>query len=219
VELVAREAQAVAATGIDIVQIDDPALTYFCDLDLLAGKTHDERLLRDWSIEKDLPEALRAIQRVTDGLPCETHLHCCHSVYRRRSDVRGNYRPLLRGFRDLRVDRVNLEFAYPDTGDVGDLELLPSHLCLGMGVVDVRGAVIPDVEQIVQLASAGLKILPASRVALNPDCGFAPDAGEPPTLDEAYEKLCRLVSAARRLREQAARSQGTALDAHPIPAS
>jgi hypothetical protein len=41
-------------------------------------------------------------------------------------------------------------------------------------------------------------------MALNPDCGFAPDAGEPPTIDEAYEKLSRLVSAARRLRERRA---------------
>jgi hypothetical protein len=38
--------------------------------------------------------------------------------------------------------------------------------------------------------------------SLNPDCGFAPDAGEPPTIDEAYEKLSRLVTDARRLRER-----------------
>jgi hypothetical protein len=37
-------------------------------------------------------------------------------------------------------------------------------------------------------------------MALNPDCGFAPGAGEPPTIDEAYEKLCRLAAAAARLR-------------------
>jgi methionine synthase II (cobalamin-independent) len=40
------------------------------------------------------------------------------------------------------------------------------------------------------------------RIAMNPDCGFAPGAGEPPTIDEAYEKLCRLVEAASRLRER-----------------
>ncbi len=42
-------------------------------------------------------------------------------------------------------------------------------------------------------------------MALNPDCGFAPGAGEPPTLDEAYEKLKRLVVAAKRLRERLAK--------------
>ena len=43
-------------------------------------------------------------------------------------------------------------------------------------------------------------IVGATRIALNRDCGFAPDAGEPPTIDEAYEKLRRLVAAAKRLR-------------------
>jgi len=32
-----------------------------------------------------------------------------------------------------KVDRVNLEFAYPATGDVSDLKLLPDHLDIGMG--------------------------------------------------------------------------------------
>ena len=57
-----------------------------------------------------------------------------------------------------------------------------------MGVVDVRSPVLPEVEQIVQLAREGLKFLPADRIALNPACGFAPEAGESPTLDEAYER-------------------------------
>jgi hypothetical protein len=35
---------------------------------------------------------------------------------------------------------------------------------------------------------------------LFPNCGFAPDAGEPTTIDEAYEKLTRLV-AAKRVRD------------------
>jgi 5-methyltetrahydropteroyltriglutamate--homocysteine methyltransferase len=199
-EVLRREAQAVAAAGIDIVQIDDPALTYFCDAQLAAGQTHDERLRRKWDIADELPRAVDVIRQVVEGLPCEVHLHCCHSVYRRRSDVRGNYKPLLPYLRELPVDRVNLEFAYPETGDVSDLRLLPEHLAVGMGVVDVRSDVLPTVEQIAALVTAGLKELPADRIALNPDCGFAPDAGEPPTLDEAYEKLQRLVAAARLVR-------------------
>src|SRR5205814_7329067 len=45
-EILAREAQALVAAGIDIVQLDDPALTYFCDPKLVEGDTHDERLKR-----------------------------------------------------------------------------------------------------------------------------------------------------------------------------
>jgi 5-methyltetrahydropteroyltriglutamate--homocysteine methyltransferase len=202
-EVLAREARALVEAGLDIVQLDDPALTYFCDRQLMAGApSHDERLRRDWDADRQFPQALAAINRVAEGLRAEVHLHCCHSVSRRKSDVTGDYRPILPLLRDARVDRVNLEFAYPGTGDVSDLQLLPAHLGLGMGVVDVRRERVPSVEEIEVLGAAGARIVAPERMALNPDCGFAPDAGEPPTIDEAYEKLSRLVAAARRLRER-----------------
>ena len=200
-EILAREAKALASAGIDIVQLDDPALTYFCDRELMAGgDIHDERLRRAWDIDRQFPEALTATTCVADGLQAEVHLHCCHSVYKRRSDVRGDYQPILPRLQGAKVDRINLEFAYPGTGDVSDLRLLPDHLGLGMGVIDVREERLQTVEEIEQLGAAGAAIVAPERIALNPDCGFAPDAGEPPTIDEAYEKLCRLVEAAKRLR-------------------
>lgn len=204
-ELLAREARALVDAGIDIVQIDDPALTYFCDRRLVAGEEiHDERLRRSWDIDRQFPEALAAINRIADGLAAEVHLHCCHSVYKRRSDVVGDYKPILPRLAHARVDRVNLEFAYPQTGDVSDLALLPEKLKVGMGVVDVRTQQPQTVESIEALAAAGTAIVGPARLALNPDCGFAPDAGEPPTIDEAYDKLSRLVEAARRLRQRLA---------------
>lgn len=200
-EILAAEAQALVKVGIDIVQLDDPALVYFCDTDLMAGAgSHDERLRRAWNPEKELPLAVEAINRILGGLRAETQLHCCHSVYKRRSDVTGDYKPILPAFANLQVDRINLEFAYTGTGDINDLHEVPSHLNVGMGVVDVRSERIPAVEEIEDLAARGAPIVGARRIALNPDCGFAPEAGEPPTIDEAYEKLTRMVAAAARLR-------------------
>ena len=55
-------------------------------------------------------------------------------------------------------------------------------------------------------ASAGRSVfagmIDPQRIALNPDCGFAPGAGEPPSIDEAYVKLCRLTEAALRVRSR-----------------
>jgi methionine synthase II (cobalamin-independent) len=141
---------------------------------------------------------------MAEGLLAEVHLNCCHSVSKRRSDVTGDYRPIHPLLRYARVDRVNLEFAYPGTGEVGDPELLPDHLGLGMGVVDVRRESVPSVKEIEALGAAVSAIVAPERMAPNPDCGFAPDAGEPTTIDEAYEKLSRLVAASRRLREHRA---------------
>jgi len=200
-EILAREANTLVEVGIDVIQLDDPALTYFCDRRLMAGEDiHDERLRRNWDIDQQFPQAIAAINRIAEDLAAEVHLHCCHSVYKRQSDVVGDYKPILPRLSGARIDRVNVEFAYPGTGAISDLKLLPEHLDVGMGVVDVRTEKLQSVEQIEAIAAAGAAIISPERIALNPDCGFAPDAGEPPSIDEAYEKLSRLVAAASRLR-------------------
>jgi len=204
-DLLAAEAKALSQAGIDVIQLDDPALTYFCDPRLTgasASEIHDERLRREWNIDEQFPQALAAINRITDGLQSEAHLHCCHSVYKRQSDVTGDYKPILPRLAGARIDRVNLEFAYHGTGHVDDLALLPAHLDVGMGVVDVRSEKLQEISEIESIAAAGAERIDPRRIALNPDCGFAPDAGEPPTIDEAYEKLCRLSAAAKRLRQK-----------------
>jgi 5-methyltetrahydropteroyltriglutamate--homocysteine methyltransferase len=165
-----------------------------------SGDTHDERLRRDWDIDRQFPEAVKAINVIVDGLRAEVHLHCCHSVYKRCSDVQGDYKPILPRLNGAHIDRVNLEFAYHDTGSAADLALLPPGMGVGMGVIDVRGEKLQTVEQIMAIAEAGARVVDPARIALNPDCGFAPDFGEPPTIDEAFEKLRRMCEAARRLR-------------------
>ena len=149
--------------------------------------------------------AVAAINRIVEGLPAEVHLHCCHSVYKRRSDVTGDYKPILPRLKEARLDRVNLEFAYQQTGDISDLKLLPPNLGVGMGVVDVRTESPQSVEAIEKLAAAGAEAIAPERIALNPDCGFAPNSAEPPSIDEAYEKLKRLAEAAARLRRRFAK--------------
>ena len=114
----------------------------------------------------------------------------------------GNYKLILPRLAKAKVDRVNLQFAYPRTGDLSDLELLPDHLGVGLEVVDVRSEKLQSVEQIVAFGSAAAQIIKLARIALNPDCEFAPGAGEPPTIDEAYEELSRLVTAVKRLQSQ-----------------
>ena len=200
-ELLRLEAETIVQAGVDVVQLDDPALTYFCDRALQSeGATHDERLRQEWDIDRQIPEALDVINRIVDGLEAEIHLHCCHSVYRRRADVTGDYKPILPFLRDAKIDRVNLEFAYQDTGATDDLSLLPDNLGVGMGVLDVRGEKLQTVEEIEAIAVAGTEYLAPERIALNPDCGFAPGAAEPPSIDEAYTKLSRLAAAAQRVR-------------------
>ena len=50
----------------------------------------------------------------------------------------------------------------------------------------------------------------ADRIALNPDCGFAPGAGEPPSIDEAYEK--QLNEFARQFASRRQQAHAAALE-------
>jgi 5-methyltetrahydropteroyltriglutamate--homocysteine methyltransferase len=201
--ILAREAGELVEAGIDIVQLDDPALTYFCDHRLTSGQyIHDERLRREWEAEQEIPAAIEAMNRIVEGLHACIHLHCCHSVYKRMSDVVGDYKPLLPYLKDAAIDQVNLEFAYKGTGVIDDLKYLPDGLMVGMGVVDVRGEHVSRSEEIKKKVCAAIDLVGIERIALNPDCGFAPDAFEPPTIDEAFDKLCRLTGTARELRDE-----------------
>jgi 5-methyltetrahydropteroyltriglutamate--homocysteine methyltransferase len=102
-----------------------------------------------------------------------------------------------------KVDDLNLEFAYKGTGTFNDLKGYPKGRGIGAGCVDVRLPNVPKPAQIVKLVDRVLKHVSARQVLLNPDCGFAPHHGEPPQIDEAFNKLKALADAARLLRLRA----------------
>lgn len=79
------------------------------------------------------------------------------------------------------------------------------------GVVDVRSEKLQSVEEIEAIGAAGARLIAPGRIALNPDCGSAPDFGEPPTIDEAFEKLRRMCQAAQRLRERFKKSKSVSI--------
>jgi 5-methyltetrahydropteroyltriglutamate--homocysteine methyltransferase len=59
-DTLAVEARALAAAGIDIIQIDDPALTYFCDEEFIRGAGHDGRIDMSRGIKERVPPAIAA---------------------------------------------------------------------------------------------------------------------------------------------------------------
>jgi 5-methyltetrahydropteroyltriglutamate--homocysteine methyltransferase len=115
----------------------------------------------------------------------------------------GGYEPILGAINDLRVHEVTMEFADESAGDVAVLGRLRPDLHVGLGCVSVTPGAIEDVDTICQRVERALGHIDASRLALNPDCGFAPGSAARVDLDEVYEKLRREVAAAERLRLRA----------------
>jgi 5-methyltetrahydropteroyltriglutamate--homocysteine methyltransferase len=100
------------------------------------------------------------------------------------------------------VDELALEFAMPQAGSVDVLAGLPAGMRLGFGCLDVRCAEQETPETIIARVRQALRHVPAERMTLNPDCGFAPSGNNPIPLDEPYAKLKALAQAARRLRAE-----------------
>jgi len=202
-EILHHEARAVVKAGVEVVQLDDPLVTYFCDPDYASHK----KVLADTgvfgNIEDELNLAITHINRVFEGVNARRQLHCCHAVYKRQSDVHGHYAPILPHLLRADVHDLNLEFAYKGTGTANDLRGYPKDRGIGVGSVDVRLANVPTPAQIIRIVDTALKHVAPRQVRLNPDCGFAPHHGEPPQVDEAFNKLKALADAARLLRLRA----------------
>jgi len=202
-EILHHEALAVVKAGAQVVQLDDPLMTYFCDPDYASGR----RVLADTGqfgrVEDELNLAITHINRVFEGVKARRQLHCCHAVYKRQSDVKGHYSPILTHLLKADVHGLNLEFAYKGTGTFNDLKGYPNDRSIGVGCVDGRLPTVPNPGDTVKLVDGALKHVSAKQILLNPDCGFAPHHGEPPQVDEAFNKLKALAEAAQLLRLRA----------------
>lgn len=194
VEILAAEVHALVTAGIDMIQLDDPLLASCCE-DRTGASGESGPLPRDWNLDQQFPRVVAAINHIADAASgkAEVHLHCW--------DPRGgagDYRELLTRLKEVRIDRINLDFACRDS--VAGLALLPAHMGVGVGVMDVRSGADQTVEAMQSLALAAAKVVPAARIALNPDRGF--DIGEVLTIDDAYDRLRRLTAAGKGLRAQ-----------------
>jgi len=112
----------------------------------------------------------------------------------------GTYGPILRQLNRLNVKHLTMEFTAAGADDLESLGRLRGDFEFGLGVVDVTPGEKQDPEQIVARVERALQRVDATRITLNPDCGFAPGSAARGDIDEVYLKLCAEAEAARLLR-------------------
>ena len=98
----------------------------------LPAQELEAHRLASGNVDRQFPKAVAAINRVVNVLDAEVHLHCRHSVYKRKSDATGDYQPIPPRLKDPYVHRLNLELAYQRTGVVTGLALpgIPTCGCV-----------------------------------------------------------------------------------------
>lgn len=150
-----REARALAAAGVAVLQVDEP---------YLAGYPEQVGL------------AVRALNAVFEGLDRRATLRAVHVCYGNRYARplwEGHYDFLFPAILEADVDQLVLEFARKGYDDLDLFRRYPSApFALGLGVIDVKAREIEPADVVSSRVRLALQVLPPDRLLVNPDCGL-----------------------------------------------
>ncbi|GAB3840198.1 5-methyltetrahydropteroyltriglutamate--homocysteine S-methyltransferase [Dactylosporangium cerinum] len=164
------------AAGIQIIQVDEPALR-----ELLPLRRADQRAYLDWAVT-----AFRiATGGVADGTQIHTHL--CYSEF-------GEVLPAIDA---LDADVTSIEASRSKMEILADLRAAGYGRGVGPGVYDIHSPRVPPQHEITEALRLAVAAVPADRLWVNPDCGLK-TRGYP----EVEQALAGLVAAAAEVRAQ-----------------
>jgi 5-methyltetrahydropteroyltriglutamate--homocysteine methyltransferase len=158
--LINEEAHELAAVGVDVIQLDEPAFNVYMDE------------VRDWGIE--------ALNRAVEGLSCRTVVHICYGYGIKantdwKKTLGGEWRQYERTFPLLagsRIGGVSLECANSRVpisllGLLGDKDVL-------VGAIDVANAEVETPAQVAAVIREALRHVAPSRLFPCTNCGMVP---------------------------------------------
>ena len=146
-----EEARALAEAGARLIQIDEPFLAGYPD---------------------QVPLAVQAINTVADDVDVQWAVHVCYGNRYARPLWEGHYDFLFPSILDAHVQQVVLEFARKGYDDLDLFTRYDTPFLLGLGVIDVKREEVEQPDLIASRVLRTLKVLPAERITVNPDCGL-----------------------------------------------
>ncbi|MHB1707175.1 MAG: 5-methyltetrahydropteroyltriglutamate--homocysteine S-methyltransferase, partial [Acidithiobacillus sp.] len=160
--------------GIGIIQIDEPAYR-----EGLPLKRADWDAYLNWASRAFRISAQVAVDDV------QIHTHMCYS----------EFNDILPAIAAMDADVITIETSR------SQMELLDAFATfnypneIGPGVYDIHSPRVPSVEEMVDLMEKAVKVVPADRLWVNPDCGL-----KTRKWPEVLPALDHMVEAARRIR-------------------
>ena len=146
----ADEVRDLEEAGIDIIQIDEPALR-----ELLPLREEDRKAYLDWAVRSFRLVALEA-KPIT-----QIHTHLCYSEFGQIIDAVAG----------LDADVTSIEAARSRMELLEDIDET-FHSEIGPGIYDIHSPRVPSVAEMAELIRAALKHVPVERLWVNPDCGL-----------------------------------------------
>lgn len=158
--LINEEARELAALGVDVIQLDEPAFNaYLSDV-------------QSWGIE--------ALHRAIEGLTCNTAVHICYGYgIKENIDWKKTLGQEWRQYEQIfpvlaksRIDQVSLECAGSRV-PLPLLELLRGKDVM-VGVIDVASNVVETPEQVAETIRKAMDHVPVEHIIPCTNCGMVP---------------------------------------------
>jgi 5-methyltetrahydropteroyltriglutamate--homocysteine methyltransferase len=146
---------------------------------------------------EDVPWGIRAVNALVEGVGARLSLHVCYGNRYGKPSWEGSYRYLFPAVLEARVQQLTLEFARRGDEDVRLFKEFDPPFALGLGVVDVKSHDVERPAIVAERIRAALDLVPAARLAVNPDCGLV----HLPR-DVAFAKLAAMVEGTRQVRKE-----------------
>ncbi|HYL61325.1 MAG TPA: cobalamin-independent methionine synthase II family protein [Candidatus Methylomirabilis sp.] len=200
VEIMKSDLAALAAGGVNYIQIDAPRYSYYMDpkwREWIRKELHQEPdAALDEAVKAD-NACFRAARRpgVTLGI------HLCRGNNRSHWYAEGGYDAIAeKMFSTLDVDRFLLEYDDARSGTFDPLRFVPKGKTVVLGLISTKVAQMEDPDMLAKRVDEASKYVPMENLALSPQCGFASTAeGNLITEDRQWAKLKLVVDTARRL--------------------
>jgi 5-methyltetrahydropteroyltriglutamate--homocysteine methyltransferase len=155
IPFVNAELRALAAAGVDFIQLDEPS--FACHPD-------------------SADRFLDVVARTVDGVKAYISMHMCFGNYRARAVGHRTYRPLFPHIGRVAVHQLALEFASRELAEIELLAELPERMDVAVGLVDVKNTWVEPANLVAERIRAALKFISPERLSVTPDCGFSQTA-------------------------------------------
>ena len=169
------ECHDLEAAGIQVIQVDEPALRETLPL----RKAHQKAYL-DW--------AVGAFRLATSGVADDTqiHTHLCYS----------EFGEVITAIDALDADVTSIEASRSKMEILDDLAAICYQRGVGPGVWDIHSPRVPTHDEVTQALRRAVAAVPGRRLWVNPDCGL-----KTRTYPEVEASLQHLVAAAAEVRQ------------------
>jgi 5-methyltetrahydropteroyltriglutamate--homocysteine methyltransferase len=195
VQVLCEEVAELVRLGCTYIQLDAPHYPLLIDPGWRAFYEQ-----RGWPAERWLGYGIELDNAVIDaGRPAVFGFHLCRGNQLSRWLVAGGYDAIAAPvFGGIHADRLLLEYDDERSGSFDPLRLVPEDKIVVLGLVTTKTSQLEPLEQLKARLDAASSLVPAERLAISPQCGFATSvAGNAITAAAQRAKLALLVRAAR----------------------